>query len=91
MKTAAECLAFNLRNHRKQLNLSLEKLAEMAGLTPNYIQKIESSKRWPSPRTLAKLAKALKVKEPALFYDPDIKLNAEKALKLFERLVREKR
>ena len=54
-------IAKNVRNRRLELNLSQERLAELADLHPNYISLIERSKCNLSVVTLYKLAKALEV------------------------------
>ncbi len=41
--------------------MTLEKLAEASGLTPNYVGSIEGGARDPSLSTVLKLAKGLKV------------------------------
>lgn len=72
MKTAAHALAHNLRSRRQQLGFTQERLAELSGLSEIYIREIEGMKKYPGTDTLAKLAKALKIKETTLFFDPDI-------------------
>ncbi|MCL2808958.1 MAG: helix-turn-helix domain-containing protein [Treponema sp.] len=53
-------LAANLKRHRKTLNLSQEKLAEIAGVSWQTINSIESHRTWVSDNTLESLANALK-------------------------------
>lgn len=50
-----------LRRRRDAVGLTLEALAERAGLTPNYIGGIETGKRDPSLTTVLALAKGLRV------------------------------
>jgi transcriptional regulator with XRE-family HTH domain len=54
-------LATNLKEHRKTLGLSQEKLAEMAGLSWQTINSIECHRTWVSDKTLENLADALKI------------------------------
>jgi len=54
-------LAVNLKEHRKTLGLSQEKLAEMAGLSWQTINSIECHRTWVSDKTLENLADALKI------------------------------
>ena len=54
-------LAANLKKHRKILNLSQEKLAEMANLSWQTINSIECNRTWVSDKTLESLADALKI------------------------------
>ncbi len=48
-----------VRRRRKALGLSLEKLAERADLSPNYLGTIENGRRDPSLSTVEKIADAL--------------------------------
>lgn len=54
-------LAVNLKKHRKMLNLSQEKLAEMANLSWQTVNSIECNRTWVSDNTLESLADALKI------------------------------
>ena len=54
-------LAANLKEHRKILGLSQEKLAEMANLSWQTINSIECHRTWVSDKTLENLADALKI------------------------------
>jgi len=54
-------LASNLKNHRKMLGLSQEKLAEMANLSWQTVNSIECHRTWVSDKTLESLADALKI------------------------------
>ena len=53
--------AENLRIERARKNISQEKLAEMANITPEYLSRIEAGKFSPSLVVIANLAKALSV------------------------------
>ncbi len=48
-----------VRRRRKALGLTLEKLAERANLSPNYVGTVESGRRDPSLSTIQQIAKAL--------------------------------
>jgi transcriptional regulator with XRE-family HTH domain len=54
-------LATNLKEQRKTLGLSQEKLAEIAGLSWQTVNSIECQRTWVSDRTLESLAEALKI------------------------------
>jgi transcriptional regulator with XRE-family HTH domain len=54
-------LAENLKEHRKTLGLSQEKLAEIAGLSWQTVNSIECHRTWVSDKTLENLADALKI------------------------------
>jgi transcriptional regulator with XRE-family HTH domain len=63
----SKVLGANVRLRRKAMGLSLEKLAEKAGITWHAIQQVETDKSWPQPKTIALLAKALGCSESDLF------------------------
>lgn len=49
----------NIKKYRISLNLSQEKLSEIAGVSTDYISLIERGKRTPSIKRLCLIAKAL--------------------------------
>ena len=61
-------VAKNIRQHRKKLGFSQDKLSKLAGVAYNTIVKIESGEN-PNPtiETLTKIAKALDVSVKELF------------------------
>jgi transcriptional regulator with XRE-family HTH domain len=54
-------LAANIKAGRRNLSLSQEKLAELAGLSTQTISDIEGCRTWVSDKTLLKLSEVLKV------------------------------
>jgi transcriptional regulator with XRE-family HTH domain len=54
-------LAANLKEQRKMLGLSQEKLAEMADISWQTVNSIECHRTWVSEKTLESLADALKI------------------------------
>jgi transcriptional regulator with XRE-family HTH domain len=54
-------LSENIKQQRKILALTQEKLAESANLSPNMVNDIEGCRTWVSDKTILKLAKALKL------------------------------
>jgi transcriptional regulator with XRE-family HTH domain len=54
-------LAANLKEHRKTLGLSQEKLAELADISWQTVNSIECHRTWVSDTTLENLANALKI------------------------------
>ena len=58
-----------VRRRREAAKLTLEELAEKAGLTPNYIGTIENGRRDPSLSTLLALARGLDVSVRELLSD----------------------
>ena len=53
-------LGLNIRKRREALDFSQEKLAELSDLDQTYISGIETGKRNPGIKNVARLAKALK-------------------------------
>jgi len=65
-----EIIARNIGNLRKKRKITLDKLAELTGLTKGYLSKIERAKKAPPYSTLNKIAIALGV-DAALLLDED--------------------
>jgi transcriptional regulator with XRE-family HTH domain len=61
--------AKNLKHLREQQHLSQMDLSGLSGITFNFINSIENCKKWVSPKTIAILASALKVKPHQFFID----------------------
>jgi transcriptional regulator with XRE-family HTH domain len=55
-------LAQAIRNRRKALGFTQEKLGELADLNPKYIGEVERMEKTISVDSLARIAKALKIK-----------------------------
>lgn len=74
-----------VRRRREALDMTLEGLSEVCGLTPNYIGTIETGKRDPSLTTVMSLAKGLKVRAGELLGSiPDLSPQAEEMARLFD-------
>lgn len=56
-----EKIVINLKNYRKNASLTQEELSEKANLSPDYISLIERGKRYPSLKSLFKIADALEI------------------------------
>jgi transcriptional regulator with XRE-family HTH domain len=54
-------LSKNVKEQRKRLGFTLEKLAELTGLAVQTINDIEGGRRWVSDNTITKLSKALRI------------------------------
>ena len=67
MTDIRELLAKNIKNYRRIRGFSQEMLAERADTSTTHIGMIETSKKYPSPQMLAKIAKALGIDTPELF------------------------
>ena len=59
----------NIREKRNALGYSQEKLAEVSGISPLTVWKIENQDMWPGPETVTVLAKALNIRPFELFVD----------------------
>ena len=59
----------NMKNRRKQLGLTQEKLAEICNTDSGYIRQIEIGRRFPSLEYIERIAKALNTAPFRLFYD----------------------
>jgi len=85
-------LAENLKEHRKTLGLSQEKLAEMAGLSWQTVNSIECHRTWVSDKTLENLADALKIESFQLLLpmeDANNKaISPDEAVKRLEKIKR---
>ena len=71
-----ELFSSNLKEMRIQANLSQMMLAEKADLSVGYICDLESGRRWGTPETFSKLARALDVNPFELLLPRDMKLSA---------------
>jgi len=66
-------LVDNIREGRRALGLSQEQLAERAGLSANYVSKIEIGLKVPSLSTTIRLARALGMEVSDILADRDSK------------------
>lgn len=85
-------LAANLKEHRKIMGFSQEKLAEMAGLSWQTVNSIECHRTWVSDNTLESLAEALKIESfqlllPVKNTQPKA-LNPDQAVKKIQKIKR---
>ncbi|MDR1410980.1 MAG: helix-turn-helix domain-containing protein [Spirochaetaceae bacterium] len=62
-----EVLAANLKENRRKLGLTQERLAEEADVSTHYIAMIETCNKYPKPEMLERLAKALGIEPCQLF------------------------
>jgi len=68
-----EILAANIKEHRKKLGISQEKLAEMAGLSWQTVNSIECHRTWVSDKTLEAIAKTLNTETFQLLMPAEIR------------------
>jgi transcriptional regulator with XRE-family HTH domain len=57
----------NIKEQRKKLGFTLEKVAELTGLAVQTINDIEGGRRWVSDKTITKLSAALNIESYQLF------------------------
>ena len=55
-------LGQRLKEKRKEANLTQEQLAEIVGIHPTYVGKLEGGKNNPSVKMVYKITRALKIK-----------------------------
>ena len=67
MTDIRDLLAENIKKFRRIRGFSQEMLAEKADTSTTHIGMIETSKKYPSPRMLARIAEALGIDTPELF------------------------
>ena len=80
-----QILSANIKEQRKILGISQEKLAEMAGLSWQTVNSIECQRTWVSDNTLEALAAVFKIETFQLLMPPEtraaLSLNATMALR----------
>jgi len=60
-------LANNLKENRRKLGFSQDKLAELAGISSQYLATVETCRKFPTPEVLERLAEALEIESHELF------------------------
>jgi len=74
-------LAYNMKEKRRILAISQEKLAEKIGTSAHYIGQIEQKNKFPSPEMLERIAGALEIDSPRLFSMDSF---SDEAIKIFQ-------
>ena len=67
MANIREILAANIKEHRRKYGFSQDKLAELSGISSQYLATIETCRKFPTPEVLDRLAKALGIETYELF------------------------
>jgi transcriptional regulator with XRE-family HTH domain len=62
-----ELLANNIKEYRRKYGFSQDKLAELAGISSQYLATIETCRKFPTPEVLDRLAEALCIETHELF------------------------
>ncbi|MDR1452740.1 MAG: helix-turn-helix domain-containing protein [Candidatus Margulisbacteria bacterium] len=65
-------LSVNIKRQRNHFQWSQEKLAEEVGASVTFISGIETGRKWVSPKTLAKLARAFGLRSYELLKPDDV-------------------
>ncbi|MDR1858591.1 MAG: helix-turn-helix domain-containing protein [Treponema sp.] len=82
MANIREVLANNLKKHRRKYGFSQDKLAELAGISSQYLATVETRRKFPTPEVLDRLADALGIETHELFaFDPTPQNELEKLRK----------
>jgi transcriptional regulator with XRE-family HTH domain len=67
MASIREILANNIKEYRRNYGFSQEKLAELAGISTQYLATVETCRKFPSPEVMDRLAEALNIETHELF------------------------
>ena len=67
MANIREVLANNIKEYRRICGFSQDKLAELAGISSQYLATIETCRKFPTPEVLDRLAEALNIETHELF------------------------
>jgi len=67
MANIREVLARNIKDYRRREDFSQDKLAELAGISSQYLATIETCRKFPTPEVLDRLAEALGIETHELF------------------------
>lgn len=71
-------VSLNMKNARKSLGISQMKLANLCELSQSYIGEVESTKKYPSLKTLSVIAKKLNINAYELLLDKETKETFDK-------------
>ena len=67
MSNIREVLASNIKEYRRICGFSQDKLAELAGISSQYLATIETCRKFPTPEVLDHLAESLNIETHELF------------------------
>ena len=82
MANIREVLAHNIKDYRRKEGFSQDKLAELAGISSQYLATVETCRKFPTPEVLDRLAEALGIETHELFtFAPTPKNELEKLRK----------
>jgi len=67
MANIRDVLAINIKEYRRKYGFSQDKLAELAGISSQYLATVETCRKFPTPEVLDRLAQALGIETHELF------------------------
>jgi len=67
MASIREVLASNIKEYRRNCGFSQDKLAELSGISSQYLATVETCRKFPTPEVLDRLAGALDIEPHELF------------------------
>jgi transcriptional regulator with XRE-family HTH domain len=67
MANIREVLAKNIKVYRRKSGFSQDKLAELAGISSQYLATVETCRKFPTPEVLERIAKSLEIETHELF------------------------
>ena len=67
MANIREVLANNIKEYRRKHGFSQDKLAELAGISSQYLATVETCRKFPTPEVLDRIAEALEIETHELF------------------------
>ena len=67
MASIREVLASNIKGYRRKRGFSQDILAELAGISSQYLATVETCRKFPTPEVLDRLAEALNIETHELF------------------------
>ena len=82
MSNLSKIIGLRIRNYRTQLNLSQEKLAELAGCHPTYIGQLERGEKNATLESIEKIAVSLNITLSKLFENIENTTSSERNIPL---------
>jgi len=67
MANIREVLANNIKEYRRKCGFSQDRLAELAGISSQYLATVETCRKFPTPEVLDRIAEALNIETHELF------------------------
>jgi transcriptional regulator with XRE-family HTH domain len=87
-KKCRELLSKNIKVYRERLGFSQLDLSLELGISTTFLSDIETCQKWVSPKTLSKIAKALKIEVYNLFKSANSEDDSEVSIDVATELVK---